>query len=282
MWRGRRHRRLRLAALAASAAMVAACGGTGPDDDLGYDVTADTISDETTQDIEVFAPDAHGAWPVVVAYHGNEGNAGQMALLAEGVASAGAVVFVPNYRSGDFSQQGIVNLARDAECGYRYARTVAPDYGGDLAEPVVWVGWSLGAVFALQAGLDETLDDTGKILTCFSDAPRPDIIVAVSGCYEDIGPAFDPAQWGNEDAEVILVDGDEDTVCPAAQTDRVAKELRTRHYDVRLVTIEGADHFAPVFHRYEDGQMVESPDEPAGQEVQRLVTDAVTGKVTGG
>jgi len=272
------HGRIRLSALVAlSAVVVAACAGTPSGGH--HDVTTQTISHETTQAISVFAPDADGTWPVVVAYHGNEGTAQDMALLSTQVAATGAVVFAPNYRSGDFSQNGLVQTVSDAECAYRYVRTVAADHGGDLQRPVVWVGWSLGAVFAVQAGLDESIDDTGQIITCFGpQPPRPQVIIAVSGCYEDVGPAFDPTQWGNPDARIVLAAGDDDTVCPAAQSQRLTEELKSRHYDVRLVTLKGADHFAPIFHRFENGQLVESPGEPAGKEVLRLITEALAAK----
>jgi dienelactone hydrolase len=268
------HARARLlAVLVASIVVTAACGDSPSDD--GYAVTAETVSAATTQDISVWAPDAEGTWPVVLAFHGNRGRAQDMALLGEQVAAAGAVVFAPDYRSGDFSEPGLIETVTDVECAYRYVRTIAEDNGGDLDRPVVWVGWSLGAVWAVQGGLDETIDDTGTILTCVPEAPRPDVIIAVSGCYEDVGAVFDPEQWGNPDARIVVVDGARDTVCPAAQSERVTEELRARHYDVRLVTLEGADHFAPVFHRAEDGRLVDSPDEPAGRAVLRLITDVL-------
>ncbi|GAA3178747.1 hypothetical protein GCM10010531_35880 [Blastococcus jejuensis] len=259
--------------VAVSVLVASACGGTPPDD--GYRVTSQTVSDETTQTISVFAPDTDGSWSVVLAYHGNEGERADMALLGERVAAAGAVVFAPDYRSGDFSESGLIETVTDVECAYRYVRGIAADHGGDLQRPVVWVGWSLGAVWAVQGGLDETVDDTGTILPCPSDAPRPDVIIAVAGCFEEVGPGFDPDQWGNPDARLILVAGEADTVCPAAESQRVTEELRARDYDVRLVMLEGADHFAPVFHREENGRLVDAPDEPAGQEVLRLITDAL-------
>jgi dienelactone hydrolase len=272
-----RHGR-RLTAVLALSMVVTGCGDTASDDtssDDGYDVTSETVSGEATQAISVFAPEGDGSWPVVLAYHGNEGSKEDMALLGERVAAAGAVVFAPDYRSGDFSENGLIDLTTDAECAYRYARDIAADHGGDLERPVVWVGWSLGAVFAVQAGLDESLDPTGEILPCVPDAPRPAVIIAVAGCYEDVGPGFDPEQWGNPGARLVLVAGEEDTVCPAEQSERVTEDLRSRNYDVRLVTLEGTDHFAPIFQREENGDLVDAPDEPAGEEVLRLITDAL-------
>ena len=81
---------------------------------------------------------------------------------------------------------------RDAECGYRYARSIASDYGDDLDRPVTFVGWSLGALYAIQSGLDEAIDPTGEYLSCFTEAARRQIIVAASGCYHEFeGTPFD-------------------------------------------------------------------------------------------
>jgi dienelactone hydrolase len=268
------HPRRRLPAIVgAVTVMAAACGGNGSDG--RPDVTSLTVSDATTQDILLVEPDGEGSWPVVLAFHGIDGTAEHMAPLAERLAAAGALVFAPNYRTDVTTEQGVVDLARDVECGYRYARTIAPEHGGSLDEPVVWFGWSLGAVVAVQGGLDEAIDPTGEIITCFADAPRPDVIVAVSGCYYDVGEIFDPDAWANEDAHVIIVGAEDDTVCPATQSERVAAELTARGYDVGLVMLEGADHFAPVFHRFVHDDMVVDPDQPAGEDVLQLVTDAL-------
>ena len=180
------------------------------------------------------------------------------------------------YRTDLSSEEGVVDLVRDTECGYRYVRTIASDHGGDLTRPVVWVGWSLGAVFAIQAGLDESIDPSGEIISCFAQAPRPDVIVAISGCYSDVGQPFDPAEWTNNDARITIIAAENDTVCPASESERVTEELRTHGYDVQFVMLDDADHFAPVLHRSvgdEGEQLVVSPDEPAGEQVLQLITD---------
>ena len=265
-----------LVVLVALAFLAAGCGGEDSEDDYG--VRSHVVADETTQDILVFEPDAEGSWPVVLAFHGINGSADHMAEIGKRLAGNGFVVFAPNYRTDLSTEQGIVNAVRDAECGYRYARSIASDYGGDLDRPVTFVGWSLGALYVIQTGLDEVIDPTGEYVPCFTEAARPEIIVAASGCYYEFeGKPFDllePAEWANEDAEVIVAAGENDTVCPAPQSQRAADELRSRGYDVRYVLLEGADHFAPVFHRDRNGDMVLAPDEPAGDRIVELVVDA--------
>ena len=39
---------------------------------------------------------------------------------------------------------------------------MAADYGGDLDQPVTFVGWSLGATAALGIGLTDNIDPTGE------------------------------------------------------------------------------------------------------------------------
>jgi dienelactone hydrolase len=273
--------RRRLAALAAvPAVLLGGCADDGAAD--GYTVRSETISHETTQRLLVVQPEAEGAWPVVLAYHGIDGTAEDMSVLGEQLAATGTVVFAPTYRTDLTSQEGIETAVRDGECGYRFARSVAGQHGGDLQQPMTWVGWSLGALYAVEVGLHEPLDPTGDGVPCFTEPPRPDVIVAVSGCYyESEGRPFDlldPDGWANRDVRVVLLAGEDDTRCPAAQSERLAGELRAHGYDVRYQLLEGADHFAPVFQRFQDGAMVPAPDSPAGQEVVRIVADALAGR----
>ena len=53
----------------------------------------------------------------------------------------------------------------------------------------------------------------------------------------------------------------------------VTEQLRARGYDVQFVMLKGADHFAPVFHRKVNDELVISAEEPAGEEVLQLITD---------
>lgn len=93
------------------------------------------------------------------------------------------MVFAPTYRTALSTRRGLYQAAGDIECGYRFARSIAADHGGDLDRPVTFVGWSLGATAALGIGLTREIDPSGKHISCFSNVPRPDVIVAMSGCY---------------------------------------------------------------------------------------------------
>ena len=120
-------------------------------------VVTSGLSGEDTQEIVVWAPDADGSWPVVYALHGTGGDAQGLAELATVLAGQGVVVFAADYRSELMPTQQWQDVYRDTECGYRYARSVASTYGGDLDQPVTIVGHSLGASIALAMGLNEAV-----------------------------------------------------------------------------------------------------------------------------
>jgi len=136
-------------------------------------VTSEVVSREATKDMLVFSPDAEGSWPVIVAFHGVGGDPKDMAEIATRLAREGNVVFAPTYGTDIATQEGVDQAGMDAECGYRLARSIAADYGGDLTQPVTFVGWSLGASAALAIGLTEEIDPSGKFVSCFSQVPDP-------------------------------------------------------------------------------------------------------------
>ena len=187
------------------------------------------------------------------------------------MAGDGAVVFAPTYRTDLSTEEGFIQAASDDECAYRFIRSTASQHGGDLAQPMVFVGWSLGASFAVAGGLQEQIDPTGQYLPCFGEIPRADVIVAINGCYFEYEgnkvttPAFDPSQWGNKNADIYLLTGDQDTTCPSWQSEQAATTLHAAGYHVTLVHLAGANHFfTPVFHDLRNGQWVVINHDPAG------------------
>ncbi len=272
-----------IAALVCAALVASACGSSDSED-RPFEVTSEVVSHETTQEVLVFAPDAEGSWPVTIAMHGIGGNAQDMAEIASRLAGEGFVVFAPTYRSDMTTQQGVIDAVRDAECGYRFARTIAADHGGDLDEPVTFVGWSLGASTVLEGGLTEEIDPSQEVVKCFTEVPRADVIVAISGCHYEFEGAqfdFDLTGWENRDAHVVVVAGNDDTICAAWQSEDAATALRSAGFDVDLVMLEGADHFAPIFHELVDDDLVVVADDPAGAQTVQLIVDAIAARQTG-
>ena len=101
---------------------------------------------------------------------------------------------------------------------------------------------------------------------CFEAAPRPDVIIAISGCHYEGGSLdlIETESWGNGDASLELIAGAADTDCPAWQSKDAADEIRAAGYPVRFVTLEGADHLAPIFRRIVGDEMVPRLDDPPG------------------
>lgn len=255
--------------------LLSSCGDLGSVDG-GFQVTSEVVSHEATKDMLVFAPDGEGSWPVIVAFHGVGGTPEDMAEIATRLAREGNVVFAPTYGTDITTQEGVDRAGIDAECGYRLARSIASKYGGDLSQPVTFVGWSLGASAALAIGLTEDIDPTGKFVSCFDQVPRPDIIVAISGCHYEGGrlDLVDTETWGNKEADIVLIAGEQDTTCPASETEDAAAEMRSAGYDVDVVMLEGASHFAPIFGSLVDGKLVAS-DDPAGDRTLEVILKAI-------
>lgn len=274
-------RSVQLASALWCAGLLAAACADSDSHGEGFDVTSQVVSHETTQDILVLAPDAEGPWPVVWAMHGVGGTGEDMAETATRLAAEGFVVFSPTFRTDLNTQEGSLEAVLDAECGYRFARSIAAEHGGDLDQPVTFVGWSLGASFVLQGGLTEQIDPSGEIVSCFTEVPRADVIVAVSGCHYEFEGAqfdFDVSGWGNKDADVVLLAGNEDTICAAWQSEDATAELRSAGYNVDLVMLEGANHFAPIFHDLVDGEFVVVADDPAGEQTVEVILDTIAAR----
>jgi dienelactone hydrolase len=241
-------------------------------------VTSQVVSDATTQDIHVFAPQGTGTPPVVVALHGIDGSGQDMGEFATRLARAGMVVFAPTYRSDLTTADGLSQAGYDIACGYRFARTTASQHGGDLTQPVTALGWSLGADFAVLGGLSAagpSPDDP-----CPGDTTPPDVVVGISGCYyeyegEPISWFDDVSSLGNKGADFLLLAGDQDTTCPAWQSERLASALRDAGYHVDLVRLTGADHYAPIFQEVRNGQLQAVANDPAGRRAVRAVLDAI-------
>lgn len=238
-------------------------------------IVSAVMSHETTQDISMWAPEKEGSWPVVVAFPGLSGDRSRWDITGPALASQGVVVFATDYRERQYHEQ-------DGECAYRFALTVAEEYGGDLDQPVTMVGHSNGATMVLFGGLTEAIYGPGGMYdACFTGTTRPDLIVAISGChYEFQGQTtgFD-AGWpgrANLEADIVLIAGTDDEVCEAWQSRDAAESLRSAGYNVDLVEIAGANHWTVLFHDLVDGDVVAVPDEPAGDQVVQAILEAIS------
>jgi dienelactone hydrolase len=253
--------------------LLAGCGGAASEvEDI--QVASETVSDETTQEIFVAAPETSGSWPVVVLLHGTGGTGPGMAGFANALAARGLVVFAPTYRSDMSTAQGVSELQSDLTCAYRYVVSHAGEFGGDLDQPLTFVGHSLGASLVLEGGLTNESSPTA----CGAEVPLAQIVVAISGChyqFEDARFGFDPSGWGNKEATVILLGGDRDETCAAWQSEDAAAALRSAGYNVDLEILEGANHLSPILEDLVDGESVPAPDDPAGLETIDIISEAI-------
>ena len=243
-----------------------------------YEVISEVVSHETTQEISVWAPDAEGDWPVVWAAHGTvDMGASRMDWepLGKALASEGVVVFAADNRQLDFESS-----QQDGECAYRYARSIASEYGGDLDQPVTFIGHSLGATTVLIGGLDEdTYGPSGTYDACFQGEPRPQVVVPIAGCHYEFEPMGewepDTTFWNAEGTELTVVGLENDEVCAAWQSADVTEVLVSEGYDATYVEIEGANHFAPLFGDVVNGEWVPDPDTPGSEEVLQVIREAM-------
>lgn|GEM_PF-4995950 len=113
--------------------------------------------------------------PVVVTMHSCCGSRADLAVLAEGLAAAGAVVLNADWvgiRPG-----GYPLAYRQASCLVRTARRWAAAYGGDPRR-VTLLGWGDGAMIGAVAALDA--EDFQGGCPVAAGSPLPDAFVGVS------------------------------------------------------------------------------------------------------
>ncbi len=233
-----------------------------PELDAKYPVVlTEGVTGPDTMDIAVWAPEADGLWPIAILFHGLGGQGIHYAEMASLLASQGVVVFAPDYRSTLIPTPEWRSAFRDAECAYRHIRTIASEYGGSIDSPITVVGHSIGASVGMTIVLDEfDFSPEGPFDACPGDTPRPDQLVALSGCYykDHLGGTFPftPAElgWARQDANIQLVVGSEDQVCEPWQSQDAETQLIADGYSsVDLAVIEDADHFSVIFTGYQDG-----------------------------
>jgi pimeloyl-ACP methyl ester carboxylesterase len=255
--------------------VAASCGSAG-DAVPRYDVATSVVSHEATQDITVWAPEAEGSWPVVYAVHGFGADRSRWDVTGPELASRGLVDFATDYRSKEPQF-----LEQDIECGWRYAASISDSYGGDLEQPITFVGHSMGATMVFVAGLNEAAYGPGGTYDeCLTAAPMPDVIVPISGCLYEFGDvrtdfASRVSTMSNRDVDVVLVAGSVDEACESWQSEDATQDLLAEGYNARFVEINGADHFAVIYNDLVDGEVVTRPDEPAGDEVVQTILDAI-------
>jgi acetyl esterase/lipase len=228
------------------------------------------------QKLDVYAPADSGPWPVVVLAHGIIESKESYADLSQALAEQGVVVFTVNLpmslpniavrENGVRYRESHETLA----CAVRFARAMAPDYGGDPAR-VTLAGFSMGgARGAYIALVGDDLDRLWEEFTSVRGGPPPQVECAVNGatahvdafvgafgCYNwiDLLQEKDPELWElnsiythlgkNPDLKVRLIHGEEDYQCPYEFAVKFDAALAEAGYDTELTPFEGG-HWLPA------------------------------------
>jgi hypothetical protein len=250
-----------------------------------FEVITDVISHEDTQDIHVWAPMAGAGdrrpFPVVYAIAGSGGYGSDWDVIGSALAARGAVVFATDYHQDDIKIGRFDRIIRDVECGYRYVREVAADYGGDLEQPVVGLGHSLGAEMALGGALDDvSMVPGGTYDECFSGVERADITVGLGGCYyEAEGQTYTLESkgygTGGGDVSMVFIAGEDDETCEAWQSVQAAKDYAEAGFDTTYVEVPGTSHLELIGHDIIDDEFVTLPDEEAALTVAYAILEAI-------
>ncbi len=241
-----------------------------------YEVSEATISQEATQGVRVFSPVGEGSWPVVHFIPGGGGGGEDAVQTARTLAAQGVVVFVPSHRSVYKIGSGPETEA-DVVCGWRFAESVAGEYGGDLDQPVTLAGHDLGAELALDYGLRE---EGNPDVACFTPAPAPNVVVAIGACTRRL--ASEVTDWSNTTARTVLVTGSNDKICPSSVSETFTEELQSSGFDATFVRVDGGDHNNVVFIDFRFAGRYQArdsdaflTDHPAGTAVVQTILDAI-------
>jgi acetyl esterase/lipase len=270
--------RLRLpgacAVAAAVATTVVSCT-SGPAT-TSYEVRTEVLRAGTGQAVRVWAPteDAEGPWPMVFALPGISGHKSDLDLLGPALAEQGAVVLATDYRTPGT----VETLAEDLACGYRLAVSTADEYGADLGKPVTTLGYSYGAYWMLAGALSEaTTEVATRADRCARGLRLPDVVVGLNGCYysRQFAP-FTTDELVRRETDVLVIASSDDRNCPLQESEQVTADLQDAGFDATLTTLPDADHFAAIFHGFDDSDTwVDVPDSPAGERTVEAILDAI-------
>lgn len=201
-------------------------GATEAEDtgDVAYTVADDLVY--TTQGgvdrvLDVYTPTSEGPWPVVVAFHGVDGDledGRDTTSIAEALATQGMLVYAPGWLApSDFPFTVAVMEAWEARvhCAVAFAQDHADSNGGDPSTTVVY-GFSAGAGAGLIAAVGDAVAPfdgcevqsadvapVGAVLfdgEWFLHGPNFDRMFAdeLEGAQAQVAGLVDPATWRDD------------------------------------------------------------------------------------
>jgi predicted esterase len=242
------------------------------------------------QRLDVYAPNEAGPWPIMILMHGLGGTKEFHMPESQAIAAQGVVVYTVNWPTpvADIATQengrGFREIAEVLTCAVRFARSTAPEYGGDPSQGVVLVGFSYGAEMgAWVAFAGDDLAPAWEAFTAGRGGPEPQVECAAEGgsasvdAFIGIGGSYEHMDGLRErDAElwevvslfayleqavdlpVRIVHGERDSTVNADHSVEFNDVLAESGYDTRLVMFDG-------FHQVPDDVTAELVFELVGE-----------------
>lgn len=234
--------------------------------------------------LDMYAPEGGGEWPVVVFFHGSGGSRDQLRALGTETAARGAYFFsadwpdMPLLNAFINDAAGYQTLTEVMACAVRFAREEVESATGEPAYMVLG-GFSAGAAYGAHPalagdGLDDqwqavrpAAGDDYRRVTCAApgSSAQVDAFAGVAGSYGHLlpQPGEEDYEWLLEHNEALLqqmvsvvglspglrvrlLHGERDAVVPFAASERFLDALAAAGYDVRLDESEGfGSHAVP-------------------------------------
>ena len=206
------------------------------------------------------ATDAATPLPLVVFFYGggwDDGERGDYLFVAEGLARAGFLVAVPDYRL--YPEVRFPAFLEDAAKAVAYLQAAAPEHGGD-GERLALMGHSAGAWIAAFLALDP------RWLAAEGTGPAAvSAVVGLAGPYAFDPLAYDstreifsvglpsdalrPIAYVSESAPTppfLLLHGEDDETVYRWNSERLAAALRAAGHRAELRTYPGLAHIGLV------------------------------------
>ena len=226
--------------------------------------------------LDVYAPKDTGNLPVVVFLHGFVGRKGGHIQDSQVIAESGAIVYALDWPTWlvDLAEKengkGFREMYEVVACGISYAKTTAPNYGGDPSN-VTLIGFSyggyLGSWITLGANtIDSSWDSYAANnegppvqVDCVSDPAsiKVDAFIGIGGAYfwaeslqernqglwKIVSP---PSHLGSElDTPIRLLQGERDTTVRPEISEEFRDILHKAGYDTKLIMYDGT-HRVPA------------------------------------
>lgn len=211
--------------------------------------------------MDIYFPQAGGAWPLLVYVHGGgwrRGDKSEAAALAAGMTAQGYLVVSINYRL--YPTAKFPGMIEDVKCAIRYLRAHAGEYHLDSTRIGV-IGVSAGGHLAALLGTaDESAGwDVGEYL---DQSSRVQVIVTMSAPMDltrkfpdatmetmrEVGSGLDFAAASPityvtaDDPPFLLIQGDRDELVPTEQAQLMYDRLVQANVPAQLVIVENGRH----------------------------------------